>query len=257
MERFALQSQELQSRNTYEAAKNAPAIRNRYRNVLAPDHSRVVLTSSSSSSSSPSSSDYINASWVPSVGMKVQWAIACQAPPEGTVSLFWDMMGQTRCAVVVNTCQECEEEGTQGDKVCDRMNAYWAGLEVRACRDAAWGKELEVLLPGEGGRIVTVILYRRFVNFRGPDVESLVSVAQRARELQGEGPVVAHCMAGLGRACTFLFALAMVSHGKPLSREQVLNYMLSVRAARPGAFDCQEQLHACFDIARHVCGELL
>ena len=60
--------------------------KNRYRNILAYDHSRVVLREGA-----PGGSDYINASWLS--GLKKPRAyIAAQAPIPTTLADFWWMI---------------------------------------------------------------------------------------------------------------------------------------------------------------------
>ncbi|NXY51402.1 PTN22 phosphatase, partial [Ceuthmochares aereus] len=88
--------------------------KNRYKDILPFDHSRVEL----SLITSDADSDYINANFIKGVyGPKAY--IATQGPLPTTVIDFWRMIWEYKVLVLVMACMEFE----MGKKKCER---YWA-----------------------------------------------------------------------------------------------------------------------------------
>ena len=97
---------------TYNAAQlpeNLP--KNRYRNVLPYDDTRVRLLNGAS--------DYVNASHVSvNAGNQQLWYVASQGPLDSTVADFWQMIWETQAQMVVMVSSEVEA----GVQKCAR---YW------------------------------------------------------------------------------------------------------------------------------------
>ncbi|KAG7224368.1 hypothetical protein INR49_004710 [Caranx melampygus] len=83
--------------------------KNRYKDILPYDQSRVVLFPLTSNSDS----DYINASFIKGVVADNKY-IACQGPLSSTVIDFWRMIWQHDVKVIVMACREIEM-GKQGE----------------------------------------------------------------------------------------------------------------------------------------------
>ncbi|GLD69014.1 tyrosine-protein phosphatase non-receptor type 18-like isoform X1, partial [Lates japonicus] len=88
--------------------------KNRYKDILPYDQSRVVL----SLLTSDSDSDYINASFIKGASADNRY-IASQGPLSSTLTDFWRMIWQHDVKVIVMACREIE----MGKKKCE---CYWA-----------------------------------------------------------------------------------------------------------------------------------
>ncbi|KAL6084301.1 hypothetical protein STEG23_004517, partial [Scotinomys teguina] len=87
--------------------------KNRYKDILPFDHSRVKLTLKTPSQDS----DYINANFIKGVyGPKAY--VATQGPLANTVIDFWRMIWEYNVVIIVMACREFE----MGRKKCER---YW------------------------------------------------------------------------------------------------------------------------------------
>ncbi|KPP78316.1 hypothetical protein Z043_102183 [Scleropages formosus] len=110
------QSTKYRAEKTYptKAAERQENVKkNRYKDIVPFDHSRVRL----SLSTSPSNNDYINANFIKGV-FKEQAYIATQGPLAGTIVDFLRMIWEYNVEVIVMACREFE----MGKKKCER---YW------------------------------------------------------------------------------------------------------------------------------------
>ncbi|CAJ0603231.1 unnamed protein product [Cylicocyclus nassatus] len=176
--------------------------RNRYRDVLLLDNTRVVLKNRSS--------DYIHASKV-MVGSNV--FICTQGPLENTVESFWAMVFQENVKLIVQLCRFSEE----GKEKCYEYLPRNEGIMVFGdfvieciCRnklpetDGATCGLLEVKSRGRKEQ-VEHILYENWYDHAAPENFNasfeLIQIAKRKRK---NAPVVVHCSAGVGRTGCFV-----------------------------------------------------
>lgn len=94
-------------------AKEINRKKNRYKDILPFDHSRVILQRKDGQDTG----DYINANYIMSPGGR-QGYIASQAPMPSTVNDFWQMIWQHKVKIIVMACKEIE----LGKHRCQR---YW------------------------------------------------------------------------------------------------------------------------------------
>ncbi|XP_035769247.1 tyrosine-protein phosphatase non-receptor type 18 [Neolamprologus brichardi] len=94
--------------------------KNRYKDILPYDQSRVEL----SLPTTDSNSDYINASFIKGATGDCKY-IACQGPLSSTVTDFWRMIWQYNVKVIVMACREIE----MGKRKCE---CYWAAAQQSA-----------------------------------------------------------------------------------------------------------------------------
>uniref|UniRef100_H2UAJ0 protein-tyrosine-phosphatase n=1 Tax=Takifugu rubripes TaxID=31033 RepID=H2UAJ0_TAKRU len=159
--------------------------KNRYKDVLPYDQSRVVL----SLPVADCDSDYINASFIQGA-TKNRSYIASQGPLSSTVTDFWRMIWQYDVKVIVMACREVE----MGKKKCQR---YWTPLH----QSAAFGP-FTVCNVSKDTR--SVVQYH-FLSWPDHDVPSeaqgVLSLLELARTTQGThtSPLLVHCSAGCGR----------------------------------------------------------
>ncbi|XP_035281167.1 tyrosine-protein phosphatase non-receptor type 6 isoform X1 [Anguilla anguilla] len=191
--------------------------KNRYKNILPFDETRVVLDSGDPS---VIGSDYINANYVRNKlrepeDQKVY--IATQGCLATTVNDFWQMVWQENTRVIVMTTREVE-------KGRNKCVPYWAEVEgskevgryVVCCRhekDATDYKirilELTPLDQSESPREIWHYQYLSWPDHGVPQdaggvLSFLTQVNNKQMEFPGAGPMVVHCSAGIGRTGTIV-----------------------------------------------------
>uniref|UniRef100_UPI0037E94CE4 tyrosine-protein phosphatase non-receptor type 18 isoform X2 n=1 Tax=Semicossyphus pulcher TaxID=241346 RepID=UPI0037E94CE4 len=226
--------------------------KNRYKDILPYDHSRVVL----SLPTSESDSDYINASFIKGASAACRY-IAAQAPLSSTVSDFWRLIWQHNVKVIVMACREVE----MGKKKCE---CYWAAVQ----QSAAFGP-FTVYSQGETRpsedlvvRNLTVtyqqdsrsLVQYQFLSWPDHDVPyeaaGVLDLLQRARSSQGAhtSPLLVHCSAGCGRtgvicALDYIYDLLVTQISADFS---IMKVVLELRRQRPSAVQTKEQYQFIF-----------
>ncbi|KAM5267017.1 tyrosine-protein phosphatase non-receptor type 11-like isoform 11-T11 [Hipposideros larvatus] len=273
-----LQQQEcrlLYPRKEGQRLENKP--KNRYKNILPFDTTRVVLRGVDDSMPG---ADYINANYIrsdpedkPGHGLGKVY-IATQGCLPTTVSAFWMMVHQENTRVIVMTTREVE----RGRNKCFR---YWPELHgsreygcVHVCSVAesqAQGycvRELQVWRPDQEEPPRTV---KHYQYFSWPDhgvpaepagvLGFLEEVNQAQRSTPGAGPMVVHCSAGIGRTGTIIVIDILVD----LIRRQGLDCDIDVpktiqlvRRQRSGMVQTEAQYKFVYlALQRYIQGEQL
>ncbi|XP_059796054.1 tyrosine-protein phosphatase non-receptor type 11-like isoform X2 [Balaenoptera ricei] len=216
-----LQQQEcrlLYPRKEGQRPENKP--KNRYRNILPFDTTRVILRDVEDSAPG---ADYINANYIrsdpeekPGHGPGKVY-IATQGCLPTTVAAFWAMVHQENTRVIVMTTREVE----RGRNKCFR---YWPELHgsqeygrLRVCNVAehqAQGycvRELQVWRADqeESPRTVKHCQYFGWPDHGVPAAPTgvlgfLDEVNRAQSSMPGAGPMVVHCSAGIGRTGTII-----------------------------------------------------
>ncbi|XP_054444126.1 receptor-type tyrosine-protein phosphatase H [Pteronotus mesoamericanus] len=242
-----------QSQTVASAPENCA--KNRYRNVLPYDWSRVPLKLLPGEPGS----DYINASFVPGLWSSQEF-IAAQGPLPQTVGDFWRLVWeqQSRTLVMLTNCVEF------GRVKCEH---YWP-LDAKPCTHG----HLQVALKGEK---VTENWTVRDLKLRHTEEQKTLSVRQFhyvawpdhgvphspdpllgfwktlrqwLDQNPGGGPPIVHCSAGVGRTGT-LIALDVLL--RQLQSEGVVgpfHYVSKMRESRPLMVQTEAQyvfLHQC------------
>ena len=210
--------------------------KNRYRNILPYDRSRVVL-----GGAPPAESDYINASHIPGL-LVAQRFISTQGPKENTVKDFWQMLWENRIRHVVMVTRVTERDR----KKCEQ---YWPdkvgdGVEigpfhvtlVDLAQEAMWvRREMMVRKEGEKRQKVKHYQFTGWPDFEAPRYpQDLILFMQMVkREIGADtSTICVHCSAGVGRSGTFiaLFNLmASIENGSDISVFSVVNDMREYR----------------------------
>ncbi|XP_078812246.1 tyrosine-protein phosphatase non-receptor type 11 isoform X2 [Oryzias latipes] len=217
-----LQQQEcklLYSRKEGQRAENKN--KNRYKNILPFDHTRVVLNDGDPNEPG---SDYINANIImPELDAKCnshklkKSYIATQGCLQNTISDFWRMVFQENSRVIVMTTKEVERGKSKCVKYWPDMSALkeYGAMRVRNVRETSAHdyilRELKLSKVGQGNTERTVWQY----HFRAwPDhgvptdpggvLDFLEEVNLKQESIADAGPIVVHCSAGIGRTGTFI-----------------------------------------------------
>uniref|UniRef100_A0A3Q2CCZ5 Receptor-type tyrosine-protein phosphatase F n=1 Tax=Cyprinodon variegatus TaxID=28743 RepID=A0A3Q2CCZ5_CYPVA len=219
--------------------------KNRYANVIAYDHSRVILAKMEGV---PGSS-YINANYID--GYRKQNAyIATQGPLPETVCDFWRMVWEQRtCTIVMMTRLE--------EKSRVKCDQYWPsrGTETHGTVQVTILDSLE---------LATYVTRRFNLNKKGScekrEVHQLQFLAwpdhgvpehptpflgflQRVRACNppDAGPVVVHCSAGVGRTGCFIAIDAMLERMKYEKSVDIYGHVTCMRAQRNYMVQTEDQ----------------
>lgn len=252
-EEFAfVKSQTAKFEHLCTAAKEPYNVRkNRYVNVLPPDHSRLAL-----SHNGVLGSDYINASYIDGWQSKHAY-IATQGPLATTVQDFWRMMWEENCAVIINTTS-LEEAGRP------KCHKYWpepggtiqCGMleissEAAATQLGGYSRRVLGLRNTKSSRERNVV-HLSFDAWpdhgvpASPDqVLALIKDARLAQTVAAEqgvaGPLVLHCSAGLGRTGVICAVDICLQRAAAVGNFDVPTTVVHIRKARPGSVQTVEQ----------------
>ncbi|XP_057587112.1 tyrosine-protein phosphatase non-receptor type 12 isoform X6 [Hippopotamus amphibius kiboko] len=222
--------------------------KNRYKDILPFDHSRVKLTLKTPSQDS----DYINANFIKGVyGPKAY--VATQGPLANTVIDFWRMIWEYNVVIIVMACREFE----MGRKKCER---YWPlygedpitfapfkiSCEAEQARTDYFVRTLLLEFQNESRRLYQF----HYVNWPDHDVPSsfdsildMISLMRKYQEHE-DVPICIHCSAGCGRTgaiCAIDYTWNLLKAGKIPEEFNVFNLIQEMRTQRHSAVQTKEQ----------------
>ncbi|XP_035861567.1 receptor-type tyrosine-protein phosphatase F isoform X17 [Sander lucioperca] len=219
--------------------------KNRYANVIAYDHSRVVLTSVDA----VPGSDYINANYID--GYRKQNAyIATQGPLPETLSDFWRMVWEQRSNTIIMMTRLEEKSRVK----CDQ---YWPsrGTETYGMIQVTMLDTVELATYS----VRTFALYkngssekrevRQFQFMAWPDhgvpeyPTPILAFLRRVKACNppDAGPMVVHCSAGVGRTGCFIVIDAMLERMKHEKSVDIYGHVTCMRAQRNYMVQTEDQ----------------
>ncbi|XP_044279316.1 tyrosine-protein phosphatase non-receptor type 12 [Varanus komodoensis] len=233
---------------TVTGEKEENVKKNRYKDILPFDHSRVKLTLKTP----PQDSDYINANFIKGVhGPKAY--VATQGPLANTVIDFWRMIWEYNVVIIVMACREFE----MGRKKCER---YWPlygeegisfgpfhiSCEAEQVRTDYYIRTLLFEFQNETRRVYQF----HYVNWPDHDVpssfDSILDMISLMREYQEheDVPICIHCSAGCGRTgaiCAIDYTWNLLKAGKIPEEFNVFSLIQEMRTQRHSAVQTKEQ----------------
>ncbi|XP_076087114.1 tyrosine-protein phosphatase non-receptor type 11-like isoform X2 [Mytilus galloprovincialis] len=259
----------LYSRKEGQRPENKP--RNRYKNILPFDHTRIVLRDGDPQ---VIGSDYINGNLISTeddnLDLKKGY-IATQGALPNTVVDFWRMVWQENCRTIVMTTKEVERGKVKAVR-------YWPGPDhpennLTQSWDVYDGK---MTLKHISQKQDTDFIYREFELYReGRDGKQLEStprsiyhyhflpwpdygvpgdpgsvlnflniVNTKQDSIKEAGPVVVHCSAGIGRTGTFIVIDIILNQIKLFGLEceiDIQKTIQMVRSQRSGMVQTEAQ----------------
>ncbi|XP_057189334.1 receptor-type tyrosine-protein phosphatase F isoform X10 [Triplophysa rosa] len=219
--------------------------KNRYANVIAYDHSRVVLTPVDG----VPGSDYINANYID--GYRKQNAyIATQGPLPESLSDFWRMVWEQRASTIVMMTRLEEKSRVK----CDQ---YWPvrGTETYGMIQVTMLDAVELATYS----VRTFALYkngssekreiRQFQFMAWPDhgvpeyPTPILAFLRRVKACNppDAGPMVVHCSAGVGRTGCFIVIDAMLERMKHEKTVDIYGHVTCMRAQRNYMVQTEDQ----------------
>ncbi|GLD49040.1 tyrosine-protein phosphatase non-receptor type 12 isoform X1 [Lates japonicus] len=223
--------------------------KNRYKDILPFDHSRVKLTLKTTNQDT----DYINANFIKGMDGPEAY-IATQGPLPNTVIDFWRMNWEYNVAVIVMACREFE----MGRKKCERyfpqqgeepmsFGPFRISCESEQARTDYFIRTLMVEYENETRRITQF----HYMNWPDHDVpssfDSILDMIGLMREYQenDDVPICVHCSAGCGRTgaiCAIDYTWNLLKAGKIPEDFNVFRLIQEMRTQRHSAV----QTKVCF-----------
>ncbi|XP_064199485.1 tyrosine-protein phosphatase non-receptor type 12 isoform X3 [Anguilla rostrata] len=222
--------------------------KNRYKDILPFDHSRVKVSLKTSNQDT----DYINANFIKGIDGPEAY-IATQGPLPNTVIDFWRMNWEYHVAVIVMACREFE----MGRKKCERyfplfgdeplsFGPFRISCESEQARTDFFIRTLTVEYQDETRRITQF----HYMNWPDHDVpssfDSILDMISLMREYQehDDVPICIHCSAGCGRTgaiCAIDYTWNLLKAGKIPEDFNVFRLIQEMRTQRHSAVQTKEQ----------------
>uniref|UniRef100_A0A3B4XKK5 protein-tyrosine-phosphatase n=1 Tax=Seriola lalandi dorsalis TaxID=1841481 RepID=A0A3B4XKK5_SERLL len=222
--------------------------KNRYKDILPFDHSRVKLKLKTTNQDT----DYVNANFIKGMDGPEAY-IATQGPLPNTVIDFWRMNWEYNVAVIVMACREFE----MGRKKCERyfplqgeetmsFGPFRISCESEQARTDYFIRTLMVEYENETRRITQF----HYMNWPDHDVpssfDSILDMIGLMREYQenDDVPICVHCSAGCGRTgaiCAIDYTWNLLKAGKIPEDFNVFRLIQEMRTQRHSAVQTKEQ----------------
>nr|XP_022311522.1 receptor-type tyrosine-protein phosphatase epsilon-like isoform X5 [Crassostrea virginica] len=231
-----------------EGSKPENERKNRYKNIIAYDHSRVILLGGDHSTS-----DYINANYINGYSKEKRY-IAAQGPSENTVGAFWQMVWQEQCSLIVmlTNLVEC------GVSKC---HPYWPQDDNECCFDDLTIKcKSEDVFADFTLRYLTVtkngekmdITHCQYTTWPDKGVPKyatpLIEFLHKVKQLEDNSPILVHCSAGCGRSGSFIAVHYLYEEAEKERKINFFNCVKSMRQERVNMVQTPEQyqfIHEC------------
>ncbi|XP_015753443.1 PREDICTED: receptor-type tyrosine-protein phosphatase mu-like [Acropora digitifera] len=219
--------------------------KNRYANIIAYDHSRVILPLVDSAENS----DYVNASYLHGYDSTPNTYIACQGPVPGTYQDFWRMLWQENVTTVVMLTRLVEHGRT-------KCHQYWPDKAETYLDITVTNHKTETFADYA---IRTFILKKKGTQERRqvqqfhflvwPDkgvprhATAVLALRRKVRmnHNDNKSPMVVHCSAGVGRTGAFIVIDAMLESIEKKKVVDVCNYVQLLRSNRISMVQTEEQ----------------
>jgi len=223
-------SDELKTKEEFsssEGDKDVNKKKNRYKDILPFNYSRVVL----SDYPGVPGSDYINANFIKGASGSNAY-IACQGPLPHTVNDFWRMVVECEVQVIVMACNEqeagkhkCECYWTESEEARKQFGKFYISLmkSREICPDFLV-RTIKLEWTSDTGkeevRTVCQFHYSAWPDHGIPtQVKPLLEMVRLIRDCQASEtlPLLIHCSAGCGRTgtiCAIDYVFGLLRSGK-------------------------------------------
>jgi receptor-type tyrosine-protein phosphatase F len=233
--------------------------KNRYANILAYDHSRVVL----SELPGDPTSNYINANWIHGYSQANSY-IAAQGPNQATVGDFWRMMWETRATVIVMVTN-LEEKGRV------KCHRYWpidhleeftvpdTEMIVTLSHEEQYPEFLIRTLQIQNGGVTRVVHHFHFVTWPDHGVPEstagTIALLRKAKSTRGAStaPMVVHCSAGVGRTGTLIALDINLDQAAKEQTVDILGCLNTLRRQRSTMVQTEEQYIFIYRVLSDAC----
>lgn len=249
---------------TAEGAKEVNRKKNRYKDILPYDISRVKLDVTSFSDGA----DYINANFITDYNRQ-RCYIASQGPMPHTVNDFWKMIWHYKVKVVIMACKQIElgkprcqrywplgmgGEETFGDIVINLL------CETKVAPNMML-RDLVITKKNSKTRNVSQLHFMDWPDHGAPETyETILHLLKLARNKQpnDDAPLLVHCSAGCGRTGAIIaidYARKMIE--QRVKEISVFDIVKHLREQRPAMVQTKEQYEFIYEVIRELVSKEL
>ncbi|VUZ48920.1 unnamed protein product [Hymenolepis diminuta] len=235
--------------------------KNRYTNVFAYDHTRVILKNGRKS-------DYINANYVDGF-CRPRAFIAAQGPKDTTFDDFWQMVWDENSNIIVMISNFVE----RGRRKCDQ---YWPSSGPQPYGNISVQMLSENYLACYVARVFLVknvkckkfakeriVRHYQYTDWRDFDVPPsplpvLVFVKTTIKEwTPSRGPIIVHCSAGVGRTGTYICIESLIRQLEAENQVNIRGFLEHIRQQRMKLVQTEQQYAFIHDALREylLCPE--
>ncbi|XP_048587479.1 hemicentin-2 isoform X1 [Nematostella vectensis] len=247
---------------SHHSLNQANRFKNRYNNITAFDHCRVLLQPIEGDPTS----DYINANYLDGYRKQREY-IAAQGPLPETCHDFWRMVWEQNSRVIVMVTN-CEERGRI------KCHQYWPSsgsqnygvihvnmmstVELSDYTIRSFGVKRSGS-PEE--RMVLQYHYTAWPDHGVPSsVTSVLNFVRKSSAVnltEDYGPMVVHCSAGVGRTGTYVVIDAQLKRIQAEATVDVYNYVMMLRGQRNLMVQVEDQYVLIHDVLLEAiaCGD--
>ncbi|XP_012516245.1 PREDICTED: receptor-type tyrosine-protein phosphatase kappa [Propithecus coquereli] len=238
------------------AKKDQNRAKNRYGNIIAYDHSRVILQPVEDDPSS----DYINANYIDGYQRPSHY-IATQGPVHETVYDFWRMIWQEQSACIVMVTNLVEVGRVKCYKYWPDDTEVYGDFKV-TCVEMEPLAEYVVRTFTLERRGYSEIREVKQFHFTGwPDhgvpyhATGLLSFIRRVKlsNPPSAGPIVVHCSAGAGRTGCYIVIDIMLDMAEREGVVDIYNCVKALRSRRINMVQTEEQYIFIHDAILEAC----
>uniref|UniRef100_UPI00398ECD5C receptor-type tyrosine-protein phosphatase kappa isoform X3 n=1 Tax=Pristiophorus japonicus TaxID=55135 RepID=UPI00398ECD5C len=238
------------------AKKDQNRTKNRYGNIIAYDHSRVILQSLEDDSTS----DYINANYIDGYHRPSHY-IATQGPVHETVYDFWRMAWQEQSICIVMVTNLVEVGRVKCYKYWPDDTEVYADFKVTFMEEEPLAEYVVRTFTLERRGFDEIREVKQF-HFTGwPDhgvpyhATGLLAFIRRVKisNPPGAGPVVVHCSAGAGRTGCYIVIDIMLDMAEREGVVDIYNCVKALRSRRINMVQTEEQYIFIHDAILEAC----
>ncbi|RDD46599.1 Receptor-type tyrosine-protein phosphatase epsilon, partial [Trichoplax sp. H2] len=232
--------------------------KNRYQNILAYDHTRVILKNDNGSTRS----DYINANYIDGYKSAKKY-IATQGPLQETMNDFWRMVHQEKSSCIVMLTNLTEGEKEKCYKYWPDTEAIYDDILVIKDKQKDFALFVERQFRISSTKSPTDFKVVRQFHFTAwPDVGipsdtvTITNLINRINAACGKSkaPIICHCSAGVGRSGVYIVIDAMLEMLKDIGKIDVAGFLAHIRSQRQHMVQTEEQYAFIYDVIVEAIG---
>ena len=197
----------------------------RYSDIKAYEHNRITINKDR----------YINASPINIISDK--YFISTQGPKKETIEDFWRMIDEYKCNIIIMLCKEFEGGREKCARYWDnniKMENYTIMLKNEENKDQYIIRDILLRNKNNQERIIKQIHYTGWPDHGVPDIQNgkvfdvFSEIIEKTDQYKGDGPIVVHCSAGVGRTGTYISMYYLEKEIKKQIKDKVEEIKFSI-----------------------------